>query len=113
MRTVLMTGLMLLISGLAKAELSSGRFQIESRVLNQVASHLQKECPSMYEREFIEVTSYKSYKMDQTDRIYEIEILGRGYAVNDPHWDISYRLEQNWSSDEVVITGFENRGDCW
>lgn len=113
MKKVLAIGLMLLVSGIATADLNPGGFNIDSNVMDQIATHLAKECPTMFERETIEVTSYRTYKFDQIGRVFEIEILGRGYAVNDPHWDIAYQLEQDLNSGETVITSFESRGDCW
>lgn len=97
----------------AQAALSPGKFQLQPEVLTAIADKLQKECPLMYANESIEVTSLTFDYMGDENFIYYVDIVGRGYATNDPHWDMSFRVDFDMHTDVVYSLEMKNRGDCW
>lgn len=104
----------LLLTGVgARAELNPGKYQIDTKVYQAIANKLQLECPKMFARESIEVTSsIYTYHGNEVFE-YVVGIVGRGYVVNDPHWDMSFNVVYDMHLNEVISIANSNYGDCW
>ena len=96
-----------------EAELIPGNEALPIPVYSAISAKIQAECPSMYARESMGITdSTFDYHGNEVFE-YTINLIGRGYAVNDPHWDMNFVVHYDQHLDEVLSLEMHNRGDCW
>lgn len=104
--------LALLIGSTAQADLTSGRFNLPAPVMKPMKDYLLQNCPKMFTRESMEVTDVRYRELDAQEGVYSVEIIGRGYIVSDPFWELRFEIGYTQGSLAAQMWSIENTGDC-
>lgn len=100
------------VSTSAFAEIDFGAFVAPEEVQSVTARTIQAQCPEMYKREHIPVTFVSFIDLSNGKYEYLVSFKGRGYIVQDPHWNMAVIMRYSMNDQQVLTTRFENWGDC-
>lgn len=95
----------------ASAKVVFDRNVLPESVEKVISQQVQFECPSLYETESLEASSYHQYLGNEIFEHY-VKILGRGHGTGDPDYDIEMIVRHDHYSDEIRVIEFKNLISC-